>query len=326
MENININIEEFNANTEMEAAQAQAVEQAQAQGTPIPVQVVEGLPSECVEENASIEINLELTAEEMQTETVSSVSVEDDEKQIASIRSAFYGGLIKVLSIVSKNLSSDNILQIKEGHILASYNGGYFFSDLTDLFNKNSWNIKDPKNAIARLNLIKGNDTVTILEAANKYIIYNESKGVIKQKTTFAKAKDSETNADIIKSDPGELKYETSLDAGIVSNLVAAKASLSALHYNIIIDVDTYEVLELNVNQEFDELLLSDAGRTTMRYKTQDLFPHASSAGNILKIYEKPDGRLCAIFKSETGVGDGMHFQTDLVKSPLNEKVNFAGI
>jgi len=273
-------------------------------------QVSNDVPVDLFPSNSALSIDdVELQVEsqenpEEKEETKNSV-------QIASIRAAAYGGLIKIIETVSKKMTSSDILKIKEGQIVSNMSGGYISSDLTAIFGKNNWELKDPNGALKRLKLIKGNNTVSIYDDKTRYIILNEDKGFVKQKMFINKTLNNMETNNITKSNPGELKYSMEIEGGIIANLITARASLNIDYYNLVIDSDTKELVSISINDEFTENFLTSAGRNIKKYRTLELFPVSKAEETKIDIYEDKNGVISSIVSFNDAVSK-IEFQTVL--------------
>jgi hypothetical protein len=210
--------------------------------------------------------------------------------EIASIKSAFYGGFIKTLETVSPGLGSEDVVSIKEGRLVITKSGGIISCDLSSVFGKNSWNLKDPTNNLKKLKLIKGGDKVTIMNDDTKYIIYSSAGQDIKTICTITKVNENaSTFIETKEIDPGTLKSKTVLPLEVISNLIAAKSLHGSIYYNITLDAVTYDLLSIDIDDKHKEILKSETGRETVRYKVKELFPVAKPDSIILEVYESGD-------------------------------------
>lgn len=228
----------------------------------------------------------EVAATKAAVEKEKAENEEIDGQEIASIKSAYWGAFHTLISLVSPDLGSADIISIVDGKLTLSKDGGVLSADLTDLFGKNSWHILGPKEVIKTLKLIKGGTKVTIMDDGPRNIVYNSDGDVIKTVVTVTKPETTNVMK-VEEVDPGDFKVRKELSNEMVSNLVAAKSALGALYYNIIIDVDTHEILSIDVDSKFKENLLSATGRTTERYKVKDLFPIPKPDNMLIEVYNK---------------------------------------
>lgn len=231
------------------------------------------------------------TAEEVAAiaATVEKEKAENEEisgQEIASIKSAYWGAFHTLISLVSPDLGSADIISIVDGKLTLSKDGGVLSADLTDLFGKNSWHILGPKEVIKTLKLIKGGTKVTIMDDGPRNIVYNSDGDIVKTVVTVTKPETTNVMK-VEEVDPGDFKVRKELSNEMVGNLVAAKAAHGALYYNIIIDVDTHEILSIDVDSKFKENILSATGRTTERYKVKDLFPIPKPDNMLIEVYNK---------------------------------------
>lgn len=212
-------------------------------------------------------------------------------KEIASIKSIFYGGFIKTLETVSPGLGSEDIVSIKEGRLVMSKSGGIITSDLSAVFGKHSWNLKDPVNNLKKLKILRGGDNVTIMNDDTKYIIYTSTGAgqdvVVKSICTITKVNENVGSfVETKEVDPGIRKSITELPLETIGNLIAAKSAHGAIYYNITIDAVTFDLLSIDIDDKHKEVLKTETGREVMRYKVKELFPVSKPNAVILEIYE----------------------------------------
>lgn len=206
--------------------------------------------------------------------------------EIARVKSAYYGAFIKVIETVSPGLGSEDIVSIDQGKLVISKNNGIITCDLSNVFGKNSWNLKHPNMNLKLLKLIKGGDYVSIMDNGSQYIIFSAQGDIAKSFTTINKpdvtvfVKPTEINPGVLKS-----KFEVSKED--IINLIAAKTVLGGIYYNVTLDAETYELLNIDINDKHKEVMRSDANRKTIRYKTKELFPIAKPDALLLEVYSK---------------------------------------
>ncbi len=237
---------------------------------------------------AALNIVAEPVSEEVAEEVVEEVSQNEDLQgtEIASIKSAYWGSFLQVIETVSPGLGINDIISIDEGQLITTKDSGIIKCDLTSVFGKNSWNLKDPSLHLKILKLIKGGSKVTILETDNKNIIYNSADGVLKQWTAFTKP-DAGQYDKVQETTLGDLKTKYEIKSDVVANLVAARAAYAAMYYNVTIDSETHEILSIDVDEKFKEVILPETGRETERYKLKELFPVKKADAIILEVYNK---------------------------------------
>jgi len=192
--------------------------------------------------------------------------------EIASIDSSFWDSFLKLIEVVSTDLEPTDVVSINKGKLLIAKGSGAIYGDLTDIFGNHTWNIKDPNNTLKKLKLISGGEKVTIMDAAKSNLVYSSVKGVVKSNINIVKT-DIDNIQTVERIDPGELKHTFKINKNEVSRMSNAKKVLGAPSFNIIIDVNTFEVLSININSEISYKFIDAAGRETMRYKAITLFP-----------------------------------------------------
>ncbi len=243
--------------------------------------------------------------------------------EIASVKSAFWGSFLKSIETVSPGLGAEDVVSINEGQLIASKAGGVIKCDLSNVFGKNTWNIKDPNLQLKLLKLIRGGDKVTILDDGNKNIIYSSTKNQLEKVATFIKP-NTKNFKGIVQVDVGEPKFTTAVSVDNVSDLVAAKGIHDALYYNVTIDVNTYEVLSIDVDDKYNIVIKSDTARETMRYKVQELFPVKKPDSIILDVYDK-DGTI--FFRTSNDfVMTTIFYQIPAMVNPKRDDLDFDAI
>ncbi len=208
----------------------------------------------------------------------------DEAKIIATFTSTKFGFFTAILDILSNKMESSDILDITKGKVLASLEGGLISCDLTAYFKDNDLSLKDPRNAIKLLKIIKGSTDIAIVDDLRKYIIYNTFEGEPKQIININKSNDSQ-KMQLVLPEFGDLKFSQVLDPGDISALIATKAGYNALYYNIIIDVNTFELVEVNIEDKGTTKILNRKGRDLQRYRVKELFPVQKATQTIFKVF-----------------------------------------
>ena len=244
--------------------------------------------------------------------------------EIASVDAVFWKGFLKVLEIVSQDLTAVDIISINKGKLVLSRGSGILSGDLTDVFGTHTWHLKDPGNILKKLKLINGGDRITIMDADSSNIIYNVKKGEVNSSLKVTKTEESNSIV-IDKIDPGELKHRISLDVEQVIQINKAKKTLGAREYNVIIDVNTHELLSIDINSELKFNFLSSTGRETMRYKVSELFPVPNPENNVIfEIYQKDND---IFFKTLSDLAmTTIHYQIYAIKNEQIAELEFDSI
>ena len=240
--------------------------------------------------------------------------------EIASIKSAYWGGFIKVIETVAAGLGSEDIVSIDKGHLLTTKDGGVIKCDLTTVFGTNTWDMKNPNLNLKLMKLIQGGDKVTILEDAVKNTVYSSTGAEILTIATFTKP-DTVNFSKVAEVDPGVLKTKTPITIGRVSNLAVAKQTYGSIYYNITIDKETYEILSIDVDEKYKEVFKSETGRETFRYKVKELFPVKKSDTVIIELYDKA-GQLFIRTTNDVTMTT-IYFQIAAMKNEKRDDLSF---
>ena len=216
-------------------------------------------------------------------------------KEVASIKSHYYGAFIKLLETVSAGTGPEDIVNIEKGKLIISKSGGTVSCDLTNLFEENSWSLKNPLHNIKLLKSINTNDKpvkngperkVTILEDGAEYIIYSSENKEITSSTSIARPASTTTLPQLV-TDPGEAISKVELSISRATSLSIARNAWGAYYYNITIDKNTNEILMIDVQDKHKEVLKSVTGRETFKFKVQELFTVSKPDYIILELYKK---------------------------------------
>ena len=209
--------------------------------------------------------------------------------EIASIENEYWESFLKVIGIVSVNMKGEDILSINKGKLALSRNGGILTGDLTEIFGDHTWHIKDPSQFLKQLKLITGGDKITILNGDKNNIIYNTKKGKKLRRSTITKV-DGDNVQLVQQVDPGVLKTRTEIDLKTVDSLVSGKNVLNALYYDITVDTDTFELLNIDLDNKYEATFASTLGRNTERYRATELFPVTKPENVVIfEVYEKAE-------------------------------------
>jgi len=207
---------------------------------------------------------------------------------IADIKSAYWGGLLKVLDIVASGTGSDDELNITKGKLIINKNNGILQTDLTSLFNSNTLNLLNPLMQLKILKLITGEDGVRIIENDNQYIAYNHLNGEYKTVCKINKPSEDLSKIPIVATKllDTDLKHTENINLDTLTMLTTAHSNLGNYNYTVIIDATTHELININIDGKIGENFRAQTGRETIELKVQELFPANKPTECILKVYK----------------------------------------
>lgn len=167
-------------------------------------------------------------------------------KIIAKTNSAFYGGLVKILSFLSQNKESVDCLSIRNGKITDTTDTGFIYADLSQLFGENNIDFLDPKYSVKLMKLLRGGDEFVFIddEEKNRYVITNVISSV-----SIAKAATGSNSSSV-----PEIKEELSsidIDPDIVNSITEAQKVLEAEKIVLELDPDTNKLVCVNIDDNY---------------------------------------------------------------------------
>jgi len=165
---------------------------------------------------------------------------------IGNLKSAMFGGFVKILGFLSQGTGSQDIIYIKEGKLNLVKNAGFLFCDLSIMFDKNDFEIIDPSKSIKLLNLIKGGDEVLFVkdDVNQRYIVSNLIEGNVSTSITLPQP-DRSITQEVSKPEIGTLKFRREIENDVVDNIQNAVKTLESqylkikLQDNVLISVQT---------------------------------------------------------------------------------------
>jgi hypothetical protein len=209
----------------------------------------------------------------------------NNNRVIAEIKSAYFGGFIKILEFLSSGMGSQDLIYIEEGKLNTIKNSGFIFCDLENLFGKNNFEIIDPVNTIKKLKLCRGGDLVSILNDVedNKYQIVTSSNGAIVDIIKVNKPQAVDPQA-VKAPSLGSKRFEMELPLEIVAKLLEAKKAMDANYFTIVLEKATYKLLAIQTTENYEHIFSTTAGEK-IELKVFDPFPVTKAEGLIFEVY-----------------------------------------
>ena len=202
-------------------------------------------------------------------------------KVIATINSALYSGLVKILGTLSQGKDSSDIISIDNGVLTDATVNGFLRADLSDLFDKNSIDIMNPAYTSKLMKLLKGGDKFHFLndEENNKYHITNNIASISTLKAASKRV--------ISIPEIGELKSSVELDSDVVNTIADAQKMLEAEYVTLHIVDDKLVALDINNDYEYKFDSSADLSKAE-KYKMYDFMPLKAQEYK-LEIYKTGD-------------------------------------
>jgi hypothetical protein len=204
---------------------------------------------------------------------------------IGEMKSAYYGGFVKILEFLSDNMGSQDVIYIEDGKLSTLKGSGFIYCDLESLFGKNNFEIIDPKNAIKKLKLCRGGDLVSIMDVKddNKYRVVSSFKGEANDIINIFKPQTKDSQS--VKAPTLDTKkYSVELELDIIAKLIEAKKAYDATYYTLVLEKDTYRLISIELTDNYRHNF-STTTAETVSYKVFDPFPITKAEGIIFEIY-----------------------------------------
>ena len=165
-------------------------------------------------------------------------------KVIATINSAVYSGLVKILSMLAQGKESIDIISIDNGKLKDISEHGFVYADLSELFGENSIDILNPVYATKLMKLLKGGDQFHFLddEENNRYHITNSIASI-----SIPKAAEKRVHE---IPETGDKLFEIELDNDTVMTVSEAQKMLEAEH--VTLEVYKDKIIALNINNDYE--------------------------------------------------------------------------
>ena len=211
---------------------------------------------------------------------------------VGKVKSSVFGGLVKVLSLLSSGMSSQDILSIKEGKLSTIKGGGFIYSDLSILFDKNDLEIIDPQKSLKLLNLIKGGEEVIFVkdDDYNRYIVSNINKG--KPQTTISLPIPEESSKPNLKiPEIGVLKTSIEIDPDIIDTINNSRKIIEAPYFKVKLD-EEFNIISISTSDDvFKHIFVNedDIKGETKEYKLFDVLPVTKPNEFSIEIHQNQD-------------------------------------
>jgi hypothetical protein len=165
-------------------------------------------------------------------------------KVIATINSAIYSGLVKILSMLAQGKESIDIISIDKGELKDISEHGFVYANLKELFNENSIDILNPVYATKLMKLLKGGDQFHFLddEENNRYHITNTIASISIPKAAEKRVYEL--------PEIGEKLFEIELDNDTVATISEAQKMLEAEH--VTLEIYDNKIIGLNINNDYE--------------------------------------------------------------------------
>lgn len=213
---------------------------------------------------------------------------------IGTIKSSAYGGLTKILSLLTSNMGKADVISIEEGKLSTISGGGFLYCDLSILFGANNFDIIDPQYSIKLMRLITGGDEVTFIddEANARYLISNLIDGQPQINITLPKP-DPSLHPTITKPNLGELQEKVDgINPDLVGTITAAEKSLDSQYFilEVLEDQETTNLVSISTDKEIFRYNFKEIEEVAepVKYKLFNPFP-----------IPKPDEIEFELFKSD---------------------------
>lgn len=245
-----------------------------------------------VTEMQAIVRDIQVAAATPQPPVPASISSDPTLGIIGEMKSAYYGGFIKILEFLSDNMGSQDIIYIEDGKLSTLKGSGFVYCDLESLFGKNNFEIIDPKTAIKKLKLCRGGDLVSIIDMKNenKYRVISSTNGEANDIINIFKpqSKDPQT----VKAPTLDTKmFSTELELDIIAKLIEAKKAYEATYYTIVLEKDTYKLLSIELTEDYKHNFAA-SNNETVELKVFDPFPITKAEGIIFEVHSAKDGKI----------------------------------
>lgn len=257
---------------------------------PTPVPVMNAVPE--VAEMQAIEMAIQQEAAAPTPVVPVALQPDANIAVIGEMKSAYYGGFIKILEFLSDNMGSQDVIYIEDGKLSTLKGSGFIYCDLETLFGKNNFEIIDPKNAIKKLKLCRGGDLVSILDIKvdNKYRVISSTNGEANDIINIFKPQTKDPQS--VKAPSLETKrYSVELELDIIAKLIEAKKAYEATYYTVVLEKDTYKLLGIELTEDYrHNFAVSTAD--TIELKVFDPFPITKAEGIIFEVHTSNDGKV----------------------------------
>lgn len=241
---------------------------------------------------------------------------EVEPKIIGKIKSSSYGGIVKIISLLTGNMGKSDIISIENGKLSTISGSGFLYCDLSILFGENNFDIIDPQYSIKLMKLITGGDEVIFIDddANSRYTISNLIDDHPQITITLPKP-DLIMSPKITKPQLGELQENlANIEPDLVNTIVSAEKSLDSQFFILrVTEVDgKFIIVSITTNEKsfkfnFKDELESSEGSESLendivQYKLFKPFPIPKPDEIEFKLYKSKDDELWVSTISEVGM------------------------
>jgi len=228
---------------------------------------------------------------------------------IETISSAAYGGLTKILSLLTLDKGKMDIFSINQGKLNSISGGGHLYCDLSELF-KGDFGIIDPQYNIKLMRLISGGDEVTFTDhpQEDKYYISNIVDGQAQVNIKLAKP-DHNTSPKISAPELGEKQEELSgVDPELVATITTSEKTLDSQFFILEIFKDdsesNFKIASISTDYGVFKYSFKEvpAGIEPIKYKVFNPFPIPKPDEIKMELYDTPNEDLWIKTTSEVGM------------------------
>ena len=214
-------------------------------------------------------------------------------QSIGSCKIANWGGVMKVLEFVSKDLSKEEIIIIDNGTLDTNRDGSFIHCDLKNILGDISLNITSPAVSTKMLKTIRGGDLIQIFkeEGTNSYVFCNIENGKIltRVKTRFAAAEaDNFSKAPALPA-PTYQKEISANDKEVLKTIISGKSAIENDEpYRFGFSKIDNTLVSVGVGKDFTHFF-QDSSIPTDEYKVFYPFPVSNMDSCIIKLYMTQD-------------------------------------
>lgn len=214
-------------------------------------------------------------------------------QNIGNCKTANWGGFMKILEFISKDLSKEEIIIIDKGTLDTNRDGSFIHCDMKNILGEVSLNITSPSVSTKKLKIIKGGELVQIFkeDATNSYIFCNIENGKIltRVKTRFASAEaDSFSTAPTLPA-PIYQKEISSNDKEVLKTIISGKsADENDEPYRFGFSRANNTLVSVGVGKDFTHFF-QDSSIEVDEYKVYYPFPVSNMDSCIIRLYKTED-------------------------------------
>jgi len=238
---------------------------------------------------------------------------DQDSKVIGTISSAAYGGLTKILSLLTGNMGKSDVMEIEKGKLSTISGGGFLYCDLSVLFEENNFAIIDPQYSLKLMKLISGGDEVVFIDdsANSRYLISSLVDSKPQINITLPKPDPSMT-PNITKPSLGEEQEKLDgIDPDLVNTITTAEKNLDSQYFILEVNENPQtqktEIISISTDKEtfkynFKDSWQADDGQETVKYKLFNPFPIPKPDEIDFQLFKNQNDDLWVQTTSEVGM------------------------